>query len=181
MARAGWKKPISDRRLSDLVSVGLLTRVFPPELVDEVIAEVGRTEVGGAARREPTAPPSGRCGDADVSTGSNGYRIRAWKSELAKLAAETGLRITACHYPPGTSKWNRIEHRMFSFITMNWRSKPLTTLRTVIELISGTSTTTGLTIKADYDLNWYPKGVKITDAQLAAIPLAPHTFHSDPA
>ena len=108
--------------------------------------------------------------------GSNGYRLRAWKVELAKLAEETGLRITVCHYPPGTSKWNRIEHRMFSFITMNWRGKPLTSLRTVIELISATATTTGLTIKADYDLNWYPKGVKVTDGQLAAVPLAPHDF-----
>jgi len=108
--------------------------------------------------------------------GSNGYRIRAWKVELAKLAEETGLAITVCHYPPGTSKWNKIEHRMFSFITMNWRGKPLTTLRTVIELISATSTTTGLTIKADYDLNWYPKGVKVTDTELAAVPLSPHEF-----
>ncbi len=108
--------------------------------------------------------------------GSNGYRVRAWKVELAKLAAETGLRITVCHYPPGTSKWNRIEHRMFSFITMNWRGKPLTSLRTMIELISATATTTGLTIKADYDFNWYPKGVKVTDAELAAVPLAPHEF-----
>ena len=108
--------------------------------------------------------------------GSNGYRIRAWKVELAKLAAETGLRITVCHYPPGTSKWNKIEHRMFSFITMNWRGKPLTSLRTVIELISATATTTGLTIKADYDLNWYPTGVKVTDAELAGVPLVPHEF-----
>ena len=88
--------------------------------------------------------------------GSNGYRVRAWKVELARLAAETGLEITVCHYPPGTSKWNRIEHRMFSFITMNWRGKPLTSLRTIIELISATTTTTGLTIQADYDPNWYP-------------------------
>lgn len=108
--------------------------------------------------------------------GSNGYRIRAWKVELAKLAQETGLAVTVCHYPPGTSKWNKIEHRMFSFITMNWRGKPLTTLRTVIELISATSTTTGLTMKADYDLNWYPKGVKVKDTELAAVPLAPHDF-----
>jgi len=111
--------------------------------------------------------------------GSNGYRLRAWKVELAKLAAETGLSITVCHYPPGTSKWNRIEHRMFSFITMNWRGKPLTTLRTVIELISATATTTGLTIQADYDPNWYPKGVKVTDAELAAVPLQPHDFHGE--
>src|SRR5271168_3362281 len=111
--------------------------------------------------------------------GSNGHRLKLWKVELAKLAAETGLEITVCHYPPGTSKWNRIEHRMFSFITMNWRGKPLTSLRTVIELISATATTTGLTIQADYDPGWYPKGVKITDAELAAVPLAPHDFHGD--
>ena len=111
--------------------------------------------------------------------GSNGYRVRAWKVELAKLAEETGLEITVCHYPPGTSKWNKIEHRMFSFITMNWRGRPLTSLRTIIELISATTTTTGLTIQADYDANWYPKGVKITDAELAALPLEPHDFHGE--
>ena len=111
--------------------------------------------------------------------GSNGYRLRAWKVELARLAAETGLRITVCHYPPGTSKWNRIEHRMFSFITMNWRGRPLTSLRTIIELISATATTTGLTIQAAHDPNWYPKGVHITDAELAAVPLDPHHFHGE--
>ena len=111
--------------------------------------------------------------------GSNGYRVRAWKVELAKFAAESGLQITVCHYPPGTSKWNRIEHRMFSFITMNWRGKPLTSLRTVIELISGTSTSTGLTIQAGYDPNWYPKGVKVSDAELAALPLGPHEWHGE--
>jgi hypothetical protein len=111
--------------------------------------------------------------------GSNGYRVRAWKVELAKLAVETGLAITVSHYPPGTSKWNKIEHRMFNFITMNWRGRPLTSLRTIIELISATTTTTGLTIQADYDSNWYPKGVKITDAELAALPLQPHDFHGE--
>jgi Rhodopirellula transposase DDE domain len=111
--------------------------------------------------------------------GSNGYRLRAWKTQLAKLAAETGLAVTVCHYPPGTSKWSRIEHRMFSFITMNWRGRPLTSVRTIIELISATHTKTGLTIQAAYDPDWYPKGVKITDAELAAVPLAPHTFHGE--
>ena len=111
--------------------------------------------------------------------GSNGYRVRAWKVELARLAQETGLSITVCHYPPGTSKWNKIEHRMFSFITMNWRGKPLTSLRTIIELISATSTSTGLSIQADYDPSWYPKGVKISDRELAALPLAPHDFHGE--
>jgi transposase len=111
--------------------------------------------------------------------GSNGYRVRAWKVELARFADETGLDITVCHYPPGTSKWNRIEHRLFSFITINWRGRPLTTMRTIIELISATSTNTGLTVLAEYDPTWYPKGVKITDKQLAALPLAPHQFHGE--
>jgi hypothetical protein len=111
--------------------------------------------------------------------GSNGYRVRAWKVELARLAQETGLAITVCHYPPGTSKWNKIEHRMFSFITINWRGRPLTTMRTIIELISATSTSTGLSVQADYDPGWYPKGVKITDKQLAALPLEPHEFHGE--
>ncbi len=111
--------------------------------------------------------------------GSNGYRLRAWKTQLGILAEETGLRITVCHYPPGTSKWNRIEHRMFSFITMNWRGRPLETLRTVIELISATTTTTGLTIHADHDPSLYAKGIKITDAELAAVPLHPHDWHGE--
>ena len=111
--------------------------------------------------------------------GSNGYRLKAWKVQLARLAAETGLDITVCHYPPGTSKWNRIEHRMFSFITMNWRGRPLTSLRIIIELISATTTATGLTIQADYDPNWYPTGVKVTNKQLAAVPLDPHEFHGE--
>jgi hypothetical protein len=111
--------------------------------------------------------------------GSNGYRLRAWKTHLAALAAETGLRITVCHYPPGTSKWNRIEHRMFSFITINWRGRPLETLRTVIELISATTTTTGLTIQAAHDPTTYRKGVKVTNAELAAVPLHPHDWHGE--
>lgn len=111
--------------------------------------------------------------------GSNGYRLRAWKVHLAALAAETGLRITVCHYPPGTSKWNRIEHRMFSFITANWRGRPLVSLRTIIDLISSTTTTTGLTIQAGHDPNWYPTGVHVTDAELRAVPLSPHDWHGD--
>ncbi len=111
--------------------------------------------------------------------GSNGYRVRAWKKNLADLAQETGLDITVCHYPPGTSKWNKIEHRLFSFITVNWRGRPLTTMRTIIELISATTTSTGLSVQADYDPGWYPKGVKVTDKELAALPLIPHKFHGE--
>lgn len=111
--------------------------------------------------------------------GSNGHRVRSWKANLAVLAAEAGLEITVCHYPPGTSKWNRIEHRMFSFITMNWRGRPLTSYRTIIELIAATTTETGLRIRAQRDTEWYATGIKITDAEMAALPLSGHDWHGD--
>ena len=111
--------------------------------------------------------------------GSNGHRVRLWKVELARLAREIGLEITVAHYPPGTSKWNRIEHRMFSFISMNWRGRPLVSYRTIVELISATTTKKGLTIRAEEDLNYYEIGTKVTDTELAAVPLTPHTFHGD--
>ena len=111
--------------------------------------------------------------------GSNGSRVRAWKWHLARLANDTGLEITVCHYPPGTSKWNRIEHRLFSFITKNWRGRPLASIRTIVELIAATTTDTGLTVQAAYDPTWYPKGVKITDQQLDAIPLSRHDWHPE--
>jgi hypothetical protein len=107
--------------------------------------------------------------------GSNGYRSRPWKWHLARLAAETGLEITVCHYPPGTSKWNKIEHRLFSFISMNGRSQPLTDIRIIIELIA--ATTTGLIVQAAYNPNWNQKGVKITNPQMAELPLHPHQWH----
>ena len=111
--------------------------------------------------------------------GSNGSRVRLWKVELAKLAAETGLEITVCHYPPGTSKWNKIEHKMFSFISMNWRGRPLVSYRTIIELISATTTASGLSIRAEQDLNHYETGTKVSDEELANIPLKRHEFHGD--
>jgi hypothetical protein len=111
--------------------------------------------------------------------GSNSYRSRAFKVELAKLAAAIGLVITICHMPPGTSKWNKIEHRLFSFISMNWRGKPLTTYRTVVELIAATTTRTGLRVQADLDQGSYPIGVKISDAQLREVPLQAHDWHPD--
>jgi len=111
--------------------------------------------------------------------GSNGHRVKLWKVELAALAEETGLEITVCHYPPGTSKWNKIEHRMFSFISMNWRGRPLVSYRTIIELISATTTKSGLTIKAERDWNNYETGVQVTKAELAALPLLRHEFHGD--
>ena len=111
--------------------------------------------------------------------GSNGYRNKLWKVELAKLAQETGLTITVCHYPPGTSKWNKIEHRMFSFITKNWRGKPLTSYQVIVDLVASTTTQTGLRILAEWDQGKYPKGIEITDAELAALPLARHEWHPE--
>ena len=111
--------------------------------------------------------------------GSNGHRVKLWKVELARLAAETGLDITVAHYPPGTSKWNKIEHKMWSFISMNWRGRPLVSYRTIIELISATTTASGLTIRAEEDLNHYETGTKVTKAELAAVPLTRHDFHGD--
>lgn len=111
--------------------------------------------------------------------GSNSYRSRAWKTELAKLAATIGVVITVCHMPPGTSKWNKVEHRLFSFISMNWRGKPLTTYRVVIELIAATTTRTGLKVQADLDTGYYPLKQKVSDAELAAVPLTGHDWHPD--
>jgi hypothetical protein len=114
--------------------------------------------------------------------GSNGSRLRLWKTQLAELAAETGLEITVCHLPPGTSKWNKIEHRMFSAITMNWRGRPLETHEVVVETIAATTTKTGLTIQAALDTNTYPRGIKITDKEMKtfeAAHLQRHTFHGD--
>jgi len=111
--------------------------------------------------------------------GSNGYRVRLWKVELQKLADELKLPITVCHLPPGTSKWNKIEHRLFSFITINWRGKPLRSYRTIVELIAATTTDAGLKVRAELDENKYPKAVKIPDAQLAAVNISPHAFHGE--
>jgi hypothetical protein len=109
--------------------------------------------------------------------GSGGYRTRAWKAELARLAGETGLAITVCHFPPGTSKWNRIEHRLFSHITLNWRGRPLTSHEVVVNTIAATTTRTGLKVRAELDTATYPTGVHISDAQLEALPLHPHDWH----
>ena len=111
--------------------------------------------------------------------GSNGYRVRLWKVELAAFAAETGLEITVCHLPPGTSKWNRIEHRLFSHISMNWRGRPLESHETVVQLIAATTTRTGLAVQAQLDDRAYPKGTKISDEHMASLPLTRHDFHGE--
>jgi hypothetical protein len=116
------------------------------------------------------------CADAG---GSNGDRVRAWKTELARLATETGLAITVCHLPPGTSKRNRIEHRLCSAISMNWRGRPLASHEVVVELIGATRTHTGLRVRAELDRGRYPLGVKVGDEELAAVPLVRHGFHGE--
>ena len=111
--------------------------------------------------------------------GSNSSRTRLWKLELQRLADETGLEIVVCHFPPGTSKWNKIEHRLFSFISTNWRGKPLISHEVIINLIAGTTTTTGLKVYAQLDDREYPKGVAVTDQQLSAVNIKRDTFHGD--
>ncbi len=111
--------------------------------------------------------------------GSNGYRTCGWKTHHADLAAETGLEITVCHLPPGTSKWNKIEHRLFSHITMNWRGRPLTSHEVMIQTIAATTSRTGLTVHAELDSGEYPTGIRISDDEIAALPIARHRFHGD--
>jgi transposase len=124
-------------------------------------------------------PDAGRlliCADGG---GSNGYRIRAWKIELAQFAADTGLTVTVSHLPPGTSKWNKIEHRLFSQITMNWRGRPLETHQIIIDLIGATSTATGLTVHCELDTDEYPTGIKYSAKDVDALPLTRHDFHGE--
>jgi hypothetical protein len=134
--------------------------------------------VRSTPNQQVSTPRRWRTRHADAG-GSNGYRPRAWKWFLARLAEETGLEITVVHYPPGTSKWNKIEHRLFSFISMNWRGRALTDMRTIVELIAATTTDTGLTVQAAHDPGWYERGIKITNAQIDQIPLHPHDWHGE--
>jgi hypothetical protein len=111
--------------------------------------------------------------------GSNGYRSRVWKAELQKLADVLDLRIRVSHFPPGTSKWNKIEHRLFCHITENWRGEPLRTFETVVALIGKTRTTAGLRVKAKLDKGKYPTGVGVTDAEMEALSIYRNDFHGD--
>jgi transposase len=113
------------------------------------------------------------------SGGSNGARVRLWKWELQQLADQTGLEIAVCHFPPGTSKWNKIEHRLFSFISQNWRGKPLISHQVIIDLIAATTTTTGLTVKSKIDTNIYERGLKVSDKQMDELQLRREKFHGD--
>jgi len=111
--------------------------------------------------------------------GSNGVRVRLWKLELQKLANETGLTLDICHYPPGTSKWNKIEHRLFCHISQNWRARPLTSYLAVVELIAATTTKTGLKVVCELDNMTYPKGIKVSDAEMDAINITHDEFHPE--
>jgi len=116
------------------------------------------------------------CADAG---GSNGHRRRAWKVNLQKLTDQMSIPITVCHYPPGTSKWNKIEHRLFSFISLNWKGLPLINYETIINLIGATRTHAGLKVKAVLDRKEYEKGIKVSDQELEAVRLRRHKFHPE--
>jgi transposase len=153
------------------VSVGVDhdTSVFAVATIEQWWQQMGQHKYPDATRLLITADGGG----------SNGHRPWLWKHELARLATTTGLDITVCHYPPGTSKWNKIEHQLFSRITGNWRGRTLETYQTIVSLIANTTTATGLTVRADLDLNLYPTGIKLTEQQKKAIPLTRHEFHGD--
>ena len=145
------------------------TSVFAVESIRAWWYRMGKERYEGATKLLITADGGG----------SNGYRRRAWKTELAKLAEETGLQISVCHFPTGTSKWNKIEHRLFSHITMNWRGKPLVTMGVIVSLIANTTTETGLKVECISDERAYPKGVKITDEELGSVKIIRDDFHGD--
>ena len=159
------------RRNEGWVSVGIDhdTAEFAVESIRRWWQEMGSRAYPRARRLLITADAGG----------SNGYRSRLWKVALQRLATDLGLRISVCHFPPGTSKWNKIEHRMFCHITKNWRGKPLRSRAIVVNLIGHTTTKTGLQIQAELDTNAYKTGIKVSDEELAAIRLEKASFHGE--
>ena len=158
-------------RNSGWVSVGIDhdTAEFAVESIRRWWRSMGREAYPKATRLLITAD----------SGGSNGSRLRLWKLELQKLADETRLRIAVCHFPPGTSKWNKIEHRLFSFISKNWRGKPLTSLQVIVSLIAATTTATGLKVHSELDTASYQPGIKVSDKDVSEINLRRDKFHGD--
>lgn len=158
-ANAGW------------VSVGIDhdTAAFAVQTIRTWWHSVGASRYPDARRLTITADGGG----------SNGSRVRLWKRELQRLANELGLEISVHHFPPGTSKWNKIEHRLFSFISMNWRAKPLVSYRVIVDLISATTTDTGLTVRCELDTNAYPKGITVPDREMANVNIIRHEFHGE--
>ena len=158
-ANAGW------------VSVGMNhdTAAFAVQTIRRWWHDLGQVRYPAAERLVITADGGG----------SNGWRLRLWKSELQSLADEIGLAIEVHHLPPGTSKWNAIEHRLFSFISMNWRARPLVSYRVIVDLISATTTRTGLTVHCELDESHYPKGIVVSDERMAALNITRHDFHGE--
>jgi hypothetical protein len=158
-ANAGW------------VSVGINhdTSAFAVQTVRRWWRDIGRVRY-----------PDARCLTITCDGGgSNGYRVKLWKRELQGLADELGIDITVHHLPPGTSKWNKIEHRLFSFISMNWRAKPLISYRVIVDLISATKTDAGLAVRCELDTNLYPKGIVVSDEEMAALNILRAEFHGE--
>ena len=153
------------------VSVGMDhdTSAFAVQSIRRWWAEIGRPRYPKATRLVITADGGG----------SNGSRVRRWKRELQRLADELGIDIVVHHLPPGSSKWNKIEHRLFSFITMNWKAQPLISYRVIVDLISATTTKTGLTVRCELDTNAYPKGIVVSDREIAAINITRDAFHGE--
>ena len=145
------------------------TAAFAVESIRRWWATMGRELYPDATRLLVTADAGG----------SNGYRLRLWKLELQKLADETGLEIAVCHFPPGTSKWNKIEHRLFSAISQNWRGKPLVSHEVIVKLIAATTTRTGLRVRSELDTNAYPAGIRVPDADMDTLHLRPDAFHGE--
>jgi transposase len=158
-ANAGW------------VSVGIDhdTAAFAVNSIRRWWQELGRARYPGATRLLVTADGGG----------SNGSRVRLWKRELQKLADETGLKIDVHHLPPGTSKWNKIEHRLFSFISQNWRAKPLISYQTIVQLIAATTTDAGLTVRCELDTAAYPSGITVSDAEMDQVNISRADFHGE--
>jgi hypothetical protein len=158
-ANAGW------------VSVGIDhdTAAFAVHTIRRWWQEIGYIRYPQATRLVITADGGG----------SNGSRVRLWKRELQRLANELGIQVEVHHLPPGTSKWNKIEHRLFSFISQNWRAKPLVSYRVIVDLIAATTTETGLKVHCELDTNSYPKGIVVSDAEMAAINIQRDDFHGE--
>jgi hypothetical protein len=159
------------RRNEGWVSVGIDhdTAEFAVESLRRWWRRMGRRVYGQAKELLVTADAGG----------SNGSRTRLWKREVQQLATDTGLRITVAHYPPGTSKWNKIEHRLFCHITQNWRGRPLESVETVVSLIGATTTRTGLRVRAEVDANVYDTGIKVPKTEMDALRIVRHQFHGD--
>jgi DDE family transposase len=158
-ANAGW------------VSVGLSadTAEFAVETIRRWYNNIGK----------PRYPDMKRLFITTDGGGSNGWRLRLWKVQLQNLANELGIPISVSHYPPGTSKWNKIEHRLFSFITMNWRAQPLVSYMVIIQFIAATTTVSGLTVACELDVNTYQKGIKVSDAEFASVNIKHDSFHPE--